>query len=137
MGSGSLMSSAGISRASPRRVDGNLFCTQSDQEHHRPLEPLGLVHGEHVHGRRLGVGLGHRRILARVDEGVEVVHELAHVVVAEHPGGVLDAAEELADVLDLLLARAGAFDIAGQAAGVHEELVEQLAGRASRAPSSM
>ena len=61
-------------------------------EHDRPLEPLGLVHGEHVHRGRLGVRLGHRRIVARVDQRVQVVHELAHVVVLEHPRRVLDPA---------------------------------------------
>ncbi len=99
-----------------------------DHEHDRPLEPLGLVHGEHVHGGRVGIGLGHRRVLAGVDEGVEVVDELADGVVREHPRGVAHPAEELADVLHLLLQLGGRGGVAAHEAGVGEEQVQELAG---------
>ena len=95
----------------------------------RPLEALGLVHGEHVHGRRVRVWLGHRGVIPRVDEGVEVIDELPHVVVLEHARGVTDAREELADVLHLLLLLGGRLGVAGHEAGIHEKLVEQLARR--------
>ena len=112
---------------------GELVLHAVDEEHDGPLEPLGLVHGQHGHGRRVRVRLGHRRVLARVDQRVEVVHELADVVVLQHPGGVPDAREELAHVLHFLLLLGGGLGVAGHQARVDEELVEQLArGRLAR-----
>jgi hypothetical protein len=119
----------GISSASPRRRVGKLLLDAVDEKDHGPFEALGLVHGEHVDGRRVRVCLGHRGVIPRVDEGVEVIHELPHVVVLEDARGVTDAREELADVLHLLLLLGGRLGVPGHEAGIHEKLVEQLARR--------
>ena len=75
---------------------------QPDHEHHRELQPLGLVDSHDAHGRRVDVHLGDGRILAR-RSARPGGHELPHVVAREHPGRVLDPAEEPRDVLDLRL----------------------------------
>ncbi len=85
---------------------GELSLHGAHQEHDRELESLGLVDGEDAHGRRLGVGLRHGGVVPRVDQRIEVLHELADVVVAERARRVVDLPEEPADVLDLgLVAR--------------------------------
>src|SRR3990172_1551446 len=107
-----------------------LVLREVHEEDHGELEALRLMDGEHVDGGRLDVRLRHRRVLPRVDQRVEVVDELAHVVVAERLRGVLDAAEEPRDVLHFrLLARARGLGHAREPARVHQELVEQLARR--------
>src|SRR2546426_7842096 len=45
---------------------------RSDQEHDGEFEAFGLVDGEDSNGRRLDVRLGHRRILARVHQRIEM-----------------------------------------------------------------
>src|SRR5438093_673170 len=114
----------------PPPAQRELVLDERDQEHHRELEPLRLVDGEDAHGGRLDLRLGDGRVLTRVDQRVEVVDELPHVVVPERLRGVLDATEELRDVLHLgLVPRRGRLRHAREPARVHEELVEQLARR--------
>src|SRR5262245_27203228 len=60
-----------------------LLLDQVDEEHHGELEALGLVDGEDADRGRLDIRLGNRRVLAGLDQLVQVLHELAHVVVAE------------------------------------------------------
>src|SRR5438093_582241 len=114
----------------PPPAQRELVLDERDQEHHRELEPLRLVDGEDAHGGRLDLRLGDGRVFTRVDQRVEVIDELPHVVVPERLRGVLDATEELRDVLHLgLVPRRGGLRHAREPARVHEELVEQLARR--------
>ena len=100
------------------------------QEYDGKLEPLGLVDGEDAHGRGLDLRLGDRRVLAGLDQLVQVLHELPHVVVPEGARRRLHPIEELRDVLAL-------GDVTGRLLAVHpaepprvlEEQVEQLTGR--------
>jgi hypothetical protein len=75
------------------------------------------------------VRLGHRRILSRLDQRVEMLDELPHVVPGQHPGHVQDSAEEARHVLDLgLLTHGAGARHPAQPPAVGEELIEEIAG---------
>src|SRR4029434_635235 len=60
-----------------------LLLDQVDEEYHRELEAFRLVDGENPNGRCLDIRLGDRRILTGLDQLVQMLHELAHVVVPQ------------------------------------------------------
>ena len=83
-----------------------------------------------MHGRGLDIRLGDRRVFAGLDQLVQMLHELAHVVVAQRPGGGLHPIEELRDVLALDdVARRLLAIHPAEPAGISEEQIEQLARR--------
>ena len=107
-----------------------LLLDQIHEVHDGKLEALGLVDGEDAHGRRLDIGFGDRRVLAGVDQLVQVLHEFAHVVVAQRPGGRLHAVEELRDVLALGYVASRLLAVhPAEPARILEEQVHQLTGR--------
>ena len=85
------------------------------------------------HGDRIGVGieLGRRRVVAGLDEGLEMAgHERAPVV-GQHRRLGPDDVEEAGDVLDRLLrGRIVGGRVTGQPARIAQERVEDLARRA-------
>src|SRR5262249_44887164 len=94
---------------------------QPHDEHHAKLEAFRLVDGEDAPRGHVAVRLGDRRVLAGLDQSVEMVHELAYVVPGKDPRRVLDPPEEACDVLDLgLLADRARPRHLAQPAGVSE-----------------
>ena len=103
------------------------------QEHHRELEPLGLVHGEDVHGFLVGVGLGHGGVVTRLAQQVEVGHEGGDPVVLRHVAVGLDRLEEAGEVAGPgLRSRRRLPGQALEQPRLLQELVEHLAGAQAR-----
>ena len=81
-------------------LDRELLLDARDDEDHRELQSLGLVHRQDGDRVLVGVGFGHRRIVARIAQQVEMGDEGRHAVVfGDFPVG-LHRVEELGHVLD-------------------------------------
>ncbi len=105
---------------------------RAHDEDGRELEALGLVHGEHVDGVVVGIGLGDRRIVAGLAQQLEVRDEGRDAVVLGHVAVGLHGLEEAGDVLDLGLGLGGGFSgEAAEQARPLEEAVEHLASAVS------
>ena len=102
--SSSLASSLGKPERLAVPLQRELRLGAADQEHHRELEPLGLVHGQHVHGVLVELRLGDRRVVAGLAQQLEVRDERRHAVVLGHVAVGLHGVEEARDVPDLRLA---------------------------------
>ncbi len=103
---------------------------QVDEVDHRELEPLGVVGGEQVDRVVLALHAGRRRVVAHLDQQVEVVDELVHAIVLEQRADPRHDPEQPVQVLRLLhrLGAVLARDPAQEPARL-DELVEHFRGR--------
>ena len=100
------------------------------QEHDRELEPLRLVDGEDGHGVRVGIELGGRRVVAGVDERLEMGRDEDRAVVDQEGRLAADDLEEPGDVGERFLGADGVGRReAGQQAARAQEAVQQLTRR--------
>jgi hypothetical protein len=88
-----------LQRIAPR-LHREALLDAADEEHHRELEPLGLVHGEDGDRVVVGIGLRDRGIVTGFAQQVEVGDEGGHLVVLRVIAVRLHRVEEARDVLD-------------------------------------
>ena len=111
-------------------VAGETTGDEARQVHDGELEALGLVDGQHGHGVGIRIEVGRGRIVAGLDQRLQVLGHEHRPVIGQERGLGADEVEEAGDVAEPLVRRGGGGGRQPrQQAAVAQEGVEHLAGR--------